>query len=267
VSQVYFVFVFVFRPSIHASRLSTRAQKYLELVVAAHAQEFRRSPPKGPKNGAGTISQICVHGWPRSAYPQRGFETRRIRIGCAHPASVVIVVAWREEGHRKYVFWGPFAQPCAVRSARGRARAVPDEMREVRDLRAAQREMRKMQSLGRARDAYCAVHERLRVLKRNQQRRADMRGHLRGLRANEDAQRDRRVHQRLFAKRLKRVANDDKIPAAASVELLNEQGLLTSDPDELVRLWSNQYMSVLGNPTRVCAKNLHRMRLTRTSPK
>jgi hypothetical protein len=83
-----------------------------------------------------------------------------------------------------------------------------DEKRERRDLRAAQREMRKMQP----RDAYCAAHERLRVLKRNQQRRADMRGHLRWLLANEDAQRDRRVHQRLFAKRLKRVANDDKIP-------------------------------------------------------
>jgi hypothetical protein len=38
----------------------------------------------------------------------------------------------------------------------------------------------------------------------------------------------------LFAKRLKRVANDDKIPAAAAVELLNEQELLTSDPDEFV---------------------------------
>ena len=127
-----------------------------------------------------------------------------------------------------------------------------DEKRELRDLRAAQREMRKMQSLGRARDAYCAAHERLRVLKRNQQRRADMRGHLRGLRANEDAQRDRRVHQRLFAKRLKRVANDDKIPAAAAVELLNEQGLLTSDPDELVRLWSNQYERVGKSYPRVC---------------
>jgi hypothetical protein len=73
-----------------------------------------------------------------------------------------------------------------------------------------------------------------------------------GVRANEDAQRDRRVHQRLFAKRLKRVANDDKIPAAAAVELLNEPGLLTSDPDELARLWSNQYERVGKSYLRVC---------------
>ena len=64
--------------------------------------------------------------------------------------------------------------------------------------------------------------------------------------------RDRRVHQRLFAKQLKRVAYDDKIPAAAAVELLNELGLLTADPDEHVRLWSNQYERVgKGPPARV----------------
>ena len=55
---------------------------------------------------------------------------------------------------------------------------------------------------------------------------------------------DRRVHQRLFVKQLKRVSNEDKIPAAAAVEPLNEFGLLTSDPDEHVRLWSNQYECV-----------------------
>ena len=131
-------------------------------------------------------------------------------------------------------------------------RPSAEEKRELRDLRAVQRGMRTMQSLGRARGAYCAAHERLRVLKRNQQRRADLRGHLRGLRANEDAQRDRRVHQRLFAKQLKRVANDDKIPAAAAVELLNELGLLTADPDEHVRLWSNQYERVGKAHPRVC---------------
>jgi hypothetical protein len=31
-------------------------------------------------------------------------------------------------------------------------------------------------------------------------------------------------------------ANDDKIPAAAAVELLNEQGLLTSDPDIQIQI-------------------------------
>jgi hypothetical protein len=78
-------------------------------------------------------------------------------------------------------------------------RPSAEEKRELRDLRAVQRKLRTMPSLGRARDAYCVAHERLRVLKRSQQSRADMRGHLRGLRANEDTQRDRRVHQRLFA--------------------------------------------------------------------
>jgi hypothetical protein len=87
-----------------------------------------------------------------------------------------------------------------------------------------------------------------------------MRGHLRGLHANEDAQRDRRIHQRLFANW---VANDDKIPAAAAMELLNKQGpLLTSDP-----VGGRINISVLGNPTLVCAKYFQRLRLTRTSPK
>jgi hypothetical protein len=45
---------------------------------------------------------------------------------------------------------------------------------------------------------------------------------------------------------------DASLLVSAAVELLNEQGLLTSDPDELVRLWSNQYERVGKSYPRVC---------------
>ena len=84
-----------------------------------------------------------------------------------------------------------------------------------------------MPSLGRARDSYyCVAHERLRDLKRSRQSRADIRGHYEGSAqlGRPTRTRTRRVHQRLVAKQLKRVANDDKIPAAAAAaeEHLNE---------------------------------------------
>lgn len=84
-----------------------------------------------------------------------------------------------------------------------------------------------MPSLGRARDSYyCVAHERLRDLKRSRQSCADMRGHCEGSAqiGRPTRTRPRRVPQRLFAKQLKRVANDDKIPAAAAAaeEHLNE---------------------------------------------
>ncbi len=59
-----------------------------------------------------------------------------------------------------------------------------------------------MQSLGRARDAYCAVHELLRVPKQTCRIVLTCAGTCAGMHANEDAQRDRRIHQRMFARQL-----------------------------------------------------------------
>jgi hypothetical protein len=126
------------------------------------------------------------------------------------------------------------------------------ERTELRDLQAAQRAMR-ARALDRRRRDYHENYARWLEIKRSQQARSDARGHLREALVLKRAARDRVKHARQYSRLLKRTLNDDKFPSHAPTELLNELGLLTSDPDEHHRLWSAQFDKVGKLPPRLCA--------------
>lgn len=133
--------------------------------------------------------------------------------------------------------------------------AVPPsdaERTELRDLQAVQRAMR-ARAFDRGRREYHECYARWLQIKRSQQARSDARGRLREALVLKRAARDRVKHTRQYSRVLKRTLNDDKFPSMAPTELLNELGLLTSDPDEHHRLWSAQFGKVGKLPPRLCA--------------